>query len=882
VEALTSGNGELVLLSGDVGVGKTALMRHVAAGSRESGATVLEANATELDGLLGPLLEACRRALASGVELTLGAEARTAIELDRSRSGPTPVLSMEQMGWALERFLVALSERSSVVLMVDNVHVARSEEVVILRELARALHEQRVLLLVSCVTAGTETSASATRGLAGFRELAALEGVVHLTLEPLAPEALLQILYDRNEGVRLESEVARRVVDTAEGNPLLALELLRHLKDTGQVLLEGSTVRSSGEWGGDSLPQRVYDVVARRLEGLDDDARSLIDAAAVDGRVFDGAAVQSVVGHPLLKVLRGLQRLYRERRLVEPDGDAFRFGSRVIHDVIYAQVAPALRKALHESFAVYYEQPGVRIDDERLAVHWERAGDTERARPYLVRAAHDARARQDDVHAVALFARAGLAADPLPEDWIRDDPRSVLALCCALDRLDESDTARALAAALAELAEDPAVRDAAGVQHALTVFYASGPAAVDLELLARVGEQSDVSLARGDALYLQGVIAKHRGELDRARSLLERAEQDYKAAQLSLERVAAIQQLASVALRSHAFDDAERMFDEAAALARESGRRSSATINEVNATLARIERGELDGAEARLTRAEHQFQLLATPGQAAHVALLLAQLHCSTGDLSLAANGVERARQQIGERGHLLVAVDIRVRAAQIACLRGQLADAQGAIGEAEGLAKQSGSQSDEDRSALLRLQVLLCLGERDRACEQARAMASSTAAMLWEEITDLVPLRLPLAALPGLDEPNHAVWAEALRSLASGSPNPAALQPLLIELSERPNPWQLAASKQVCRVLKYAMERRGDESGLEQARSGMRAAEQMGHVWWEAYWLRILARDTADAFYEERLDELIVRIARALPDATAQRKLMVAWAPSS
>ena len=73
---------------------------------------------------------------------------------------------------------------------------------------------------------------------------------------------------------------------------------------------------------------------------------------------------------------------------------------------------------------------------------------------------------------------------------------------------------------------------------------------------------------------------------------------------------------------------------------------------------------------------------------------------------------------------------------------------------------------------------------------------------------------------------------------------------------------------------------RRGEEMEGA-AETALQAAERLGHVWWEAYWLRRLCSLSQDAFYEERLDELLVRLARALPDATMQRRLMVRWAPS-
>jgi len=276
--AAIEGAGSFVLLHGDAGVGKTTLLRRFAEHARAQEVAVIDVSASALDGLLRPLFDATRHRDGDAVHSS-GARTR------------------QQMGWAVEQSLTALASAGGLVVVIDNVHVAPAEEIAVLRELARRLRLQSALVIASARSHDAE--ASTVDGLAGHRELAALEGVVEMQLGALAPEALLELLLAESGGMKLARDVAQRVVAAADGNPLLALEYLRHLEEAGEIECDGSTLRPSGTWRSGGLPQRFHEVVEQRLAGLDETARALLDAAAVDGRRFRGAAVQAATGASL-------------------------------------------------------------------------------------------------------------------------------------------------------------------------------------------------------------------------------------------------------------------------------------------------------------------------------------------------------------------------------------------------------------------------------------------------------------------------------------------------------------------------------------------------------------------------------------------------------
>ena len=154
-----------------------------------------------------------------------------------------------------------------------------------------------------------------------------MEGMVHFDLKPLEPDAIHRFLEQQTHAAHIDANVAQRVIGLAEGNPLFALEMLRHLEREGSIVMDGSGVHVTKSWDATSLPGRFHELVTCRLADLTEDQRALLDAAAVDGREFDGEGIEAVLDRPLLEILRELQRLYRRRNLIEPHGDGYRFTS---------------------------------------------------------------------------------------------------------------------------------------------------------------------------------------------------------------------------------------------------------------------------------------------------------------------------------------------------------------------------------------------------------------------------------------------------------------------------------------------------------------------------------------------------------------------------
>ena len=172
---------------------------------------------------------------------------------------------------------------------------------------------------------------------------------------------------------------AAKVAETAEGNPLFIEEL-------------AALHRRTEAEGLDELPTSIRAIIAARLDALPATERAVLVDASVVGRVFWRGALSEIEDRAdLSEALGSLE----DRDLIQREavsrirGDQqFAFKHGLIHDVAYATLPRAARRAKHAAVARYLEATtDVGQSHEALAHHWREAGEGERAVEHLVAAA---------------------------------------------------------------------------------------------------------------------------------------------------------------------------------------------------------------------------------------------------------------------------------------------------------------------------------------------------------------------------------------------------------------------------------------------------------------------------------------------------------------
>jgi predicted ATPase len=290
---------QLVLLAGDAGVGKTRLLLEFAERARRRGSRVLVGGCVEL-GDIGlaylPVVDALRGLVDDPEEADLVAEvAATAPGLGRllpevARSGPPGAgdgLEQLQVFDAVRALLLRRSQRSPVVVVLEDLHWADRASRDLIGFLARTLRSGRVLLVASYRSDELHRR-HPLRPLLG--ELVRLAGVERLELAPFSRAELAEHL-EAIAGAPPAADQLVRIFERSEGNPFYA----------EQLLAAGAGEADAG------LPSTLADVLVARVQGLSEPAQQVLGVAAVPGRRVSHRLLAEVAGWPEAELERGLR-----------------------------------------------------------------------------------------------------------------------------------------------------------------------------------------------------------------------------------------------------------------------------------------------------------------------------------------------------------------------------------------------------------------------------------------------------------------------------------------------------------------------------------------------------------------------------------------------
>jgi len=289
-----------------------------------------------------------------------GERAWIATELARLVGAAEAGGKREESFAAWREFLEAVAAQRPLVLVLEDLHWADS----LLLEFVEHLADWSagVPLLVVC-TARPELHELHPAWGGGKRN------ATTISLSPLSGGDTARLIAALLERSVLPAETQQALLDRAGGNPLYAEQFVRMLRE-----------RPAG--GEIPVPETVQALIAARLDTLGPVRKSLLQDAAVIGKVFWSGAVAAVGGHDERAVRDGLHELAR-RELVRPsrlssvEGQAeLAFGHGLVRDVAYAQIPRAGRVRKHQAAAGWIELiAGDRVRDqaELLAHHYREA-----------------------------------------------------------------------------------------------------------------------------------------------------------------------------------------------------------------------------------------------------------------------------------------------------------------------------------------------------------------------------------------------------------------------------------------------------------------------------------------------------------------------------
>jgi hypothetical protein len=359
-----TGRGGLVMLAGEPGIGKTRMIEEFTEVARAEEALVLWGRCYE--GEWAPPFGPFAEALAGCVKVADLEELRTDLGFgapplsrlvptirERLSDVPEPeALQPDEERFrlldAVSQFLIAVSARHPVVLVLDDLHWADKGTIAMLRHLARFLARSQVLVIGAYRDVELDRQHPFAESLGALRRESNYERIV---LKGLGSAEIAQLLEAIAEADVPEALVTAIGAETA-GNPFFIREVLLHLVEEGKIFREDGQWTTALATEGMGIPEGVRQVIGKRLSRLSAEGNRLLSAACVFNGAFHfqiaatAAGLDDEAASSALDEALGAQLI---RSSV--DGDTYDFTHALIRHTLYAELNPSRQVRMHRLVA---------------------------------------------------------------------------------------------------------------------------------------------------------------------------------------------------------------------------------------------------------------------------------------------------------------------------------------------------------------------------------------------------------------------------------------------------------------------------------------------------------------------------------------------------
>ena len=426
-----AGEGRVVLISGEPGIGKSRIVAHLAERITEQGRytrLLYQCSPHYRDTSLYPFTAQLERYAVitlddpptrqldklEAIIAIRGPSRRSAIPLlaalltipTRERYPSitlTPMQQRRQTLAALLDQLEALAQRQPVLLVFEDVHWADPTSIELLDLMVERVRRLPILALI---TFRPEFEPS----------WVGLANVGALTLQRLRRRDVEAIVGGVAAGRRLPSEVMEQIVSKADGVPLFIEELTKAILELGLLAKDESGYRLSGPLPLLAIPLTLQDLLMARLDRLGP-AKAIAQIGAVIGREFTYALLGAVAASDEVALRDALDRLEAAELMTcrgKPPETTYTFKHALVQDAAYASLLRKQRTELHDRIAAaLIDQFSARaeMEPEIVAHHLAEAGSIEPAIEWWSKAAEQSSRRTALAEAIAHRQKAVVLAD---------------------------------------------------------------------------------------------------------------------------------------------------------------------------------------------------------------------------------------------------------------------------------------------------------------------------------------------------------------------------------------------------------------------------------------------------------------------------------------
>jgi len=421
VMRLINGEGSIVNIIGEAGIGKSRLVTELKQRESIQRVTVLEGRAISMGRNLSfhPIVDLIKQWAEIGTE---DSEAVAFARLEAALYGVLQGKAVDVLpfiatlmgmkfpekysasmkgieGEALEKLirkrvgdlLSVASERRPLIVIIDDFHWADLSTIELMESLFRLSRRKRILFL-NLFRPGYV--ATGERIVSAIKEkFSSL--YIEIPLEPLDDQMSEALIVDMLNLRGVNHAVIDKIVQRAGGNPFFIEEVVRSFIDEGAIVLKDGTFKVTAKFGTMSIPNTINDVLMARIDSLEEDARDLLKVAAVIGRTFFYRILAKVAGSvqnvdDRLSYLKATELILERERFEELE---YQFKHALTQETAYASILPQKCKALHLKVADTIEKVFAKKMHAfygMLAYHYSRAESLDKAEEALIKAGEEA------------------------------------------------------------------------------------------------------------------------------------------------------------------------------------------------------------------------------------------------------------------------------------------------------------------------------------------------------------------------------------------------------------------------------------------------------------------------------------------------------------
>ena len=654
--------GQLILVEGEAGIGKTRLTEEFLAFAQSKGANVISARCYEGETHLafGPIVAGLRTTLVrEGAEHRLedipfpwlSEAARLLPELLTFRPGLSSPLPLDSPG-AQSRFFEGLKQMLYTlckgtqpgIIFFDDIQWADNATLDLLSYLVRRLREQPVCLIATL----RSRQASNDYRLHQLQNEALRAG--NTTIVSLSRLNLLSvrelILSASPNGEALDEGLVERLYQETEGLPFFLIEYLLAITN-GVLSIE------SENW---SPPGSVRELLFSRLKTVSETGRQLLGAAAVIGRSFDFDTLREVSGRGEEETVNALEELIAQGLVEEVHASVsaqalnYDFSHEKLRSLVYEETSLARRRLLHRRIAEALvgrtrENRIIDVLAGKIAYHYEKSGNEALAAEYFKLAGDHARSLYANAEALTYY-RMALALGYIDAAVLHESIGDLYTLSGEYSNAIKSyETAAALCSPSA----------LANVEHKLGNVYerlgewdlAESHYETALNILERKGSEGERAKVYAD----WSLAAHHRGQIVRALNLAQQAQDLAESAQDTRALAQVHNILGILASKQQRPEEAQHHLEQSLALAEELNDLSVRIAVLNNLAMVCKSHGEIERA---ITLTQDALALCVSQGDRHREAALysnLADLFHATGNSEAAMSNLKQSVSIFAEIG---------------------------------------------------------------------------------------------------------------------------------------------------------------------------------------------------------------------------------------